>query len=62
MWFHQGGRRCAVDGCKARGRLRGQAVFGYIPVEKGPLISTSGPGTDEVPGLHSSFSRMSFSL
>lgn len=53
--FHQGGRRCAVVGCKARGRLGGQAVWGCIPVEKGLLLSTSGAAADEVPGMHCLF-------
>lgn len=39
-------------GCKARGRLGGQAVCGCIPVVKGLLLSTSGRAADEVPGLH----------
>lgn len=53
--FHRSGKRCAVVGCKARGRLGGQAVCGCIPVEKGLLLSTSGPAADEVPGLYCLF-------
>lgn len=50
--FHPGGRRCAVVGYEARGRLGGQAVCGCIPVEKGCLSSTSWRAADEVSGLH----------
>ena len=60
--FHRDGRRCAVVGYKARGRLGGQAVCGCIPVEKGLLLSTSGRTAYEVLPLPFSLSCLDLHL
>lgn len=51
--FHRDSRRCgAVFAYKARGRLGGQRIGGFVPVERGLLLSsTSEVAPDEVPAF-----------
>lgn len=46
------GRRCAAFAHGASGRLGGQRIAGFVPVERGPLLSsTSEVAADEVPAF-----------
>lgn len=45
-------RRCAAFAHGASGRLGGQRIAGFVPVERGPLLSsTSEVAADEVPAF-----------
>lgn len=50
--FNRDSRRCAVFAHTASGRLGGQRIAGFVPVERGLLLSsTSEVAADEVPAF-----------